>query len=427
MENMAIKHSQSHNLRRFYATLGPGLLYAGAAIGVSHLVQSTRAGADFGFELMWILLAANILKYPFFEFAGRYVLATGDNLIKGYFDTGKWALYLFLGFTLLTMFPIQAALTMVTAGLANNLFDSGLTALGMSAIIMALTLILLVIGRFKLLDTLIKLVIVILSISTITAVIAAAVQGPAGNAGLAGYFDINNKTHLIFLIAFIGWMPAPIDLAVWGSLWSQAKNNQLKQKPSLGEVLTEFRIGYFGTMAIAAAFLTLGALVMHGAGESLSPSGAIFADQLVRLYTSNIGSWAYPVIAVAALTTMLSTTLTVTDAYPRVLRTITQLLFPSMRQQGERTPYIFWIVLVSTGGLILISMAGQSMRIMVDLATTLSFITAPVLAYINLRVITSNRVPKHMQPGKGLRIWAWVGIVFLGAFTLVYLAWLLFA
>ena len=36
----------------FLQTLGPGLLFAGAAIGVSHLVQSTKAGADFGFGLL---------------------------------------------------------------------------------------------------------------------------------------------------------------------------------------------------------------------------------------------------------------------------------------------------------------------------------------------------------------------------------------
>ena len=46
--------------------LGPGLLFAGAAIGVSHLVQSTRAGADFGWGLLWALLLANLMKYPFF-------------------------------------------------------------------------------------------------------------------------------------------------------------------------------------------------------------------------------------------------------------------------------------------------------------------------------------------------------------------------
>ena len=42
--------------------LGPGLLFAGAAIGVSHLVQSTRAGAEFGWGLIWALILVNILK-----------------------------------------------------------------------------------------------------------------------------------------------------------------------------------------------------------------------------------------------------------------------------------------------------------------------------------------------------------------------------
>ena len=45
--------------------LGPGLLFAGAAIGVSHLVQSTRAGADFGWGLGWALVLVNVFKYPF--------------------------------------------------------------------------------------------------------------------------------------------------------------------------------------------------------------------------------------------------------------------------------------------------------------------------------------------------------------------------
>ncbi len=37
-------------------SLGPGLLWAGAAIGVSHLVQSTRAGAIYGFHsnIFWL-------------------------------------------------------------------------------------------------------------------------------------------------------------------------------------------------------------------------------------------------------------------------------------------------------------------------------------------------------------------------------------
>ena len=52
--------------------LGPGLLFAGAAIGVSHLVQSTRAGADFGFGLIWALILVNLFKYPFFQYCLLY-------------------------------------------------------------------------------------------------------------------------------------------------------------------------------------------------------------------------------------------------------------------------------------------------------------------------------------------------------------------
>ena len=51
--------------------LGPGLLFAGTAIGVSHLVQSKKL-AQFGFGLIWALVIAIILKYPFF----RYALST---------------------------------------------------------------------------------------------------------------------------------------------------------------------------------------------------------------------------------------------------------------------------------------------------------------------------------------------------------------
>lgn len=40
------------SLKEKLSLFGPGLLYAGAAVGVSHLVQSTRAGAEFEFQLL---------------------------------------------------------------------------------------------------------------------------------------------------------------------------------------------------------------------------------------------------------------------------------------------------------------------------------------------------------------------------------------
>ncbi len=102
-----------------FKKLGPGLLFAGAAIGVSHLVQSTRAGADFGFGLIWALLLVHLFKYPFFQFAPRYANATGESLLEGYNKLGKGVLIAYFILTFATMFTIQTAVTIVTAGIAQ--------------------------------------------------------------------------------------------------------------------------------------------------------------------------------------------------------------------------------------------------------------------------------------------------------------------
>jgi Mn2+/Fe2+ NRAMP family transporter len=82
------------------------------------------------------------------------------------------------------------------------------------------------------------------------------------------------------------------------------------------------------------------------------------------------------------------------------------------------------MLIVSSGALYLIYRAGTSMRFMVDLATSLSFVTAPILAVINYRITHSSHMPVEARPGLFLKIWAWAGIVFLVTFTAYYLWWL---
>ena len=76
--------------------LGPGVLMATAAIGGSHLVASTQAGALFGWQLIWLILLINILKYPFFRFGVEYTLSNNESLLSGYARRGKVYLYSFM-------------------------------------------------------------------------------------------------------------------------------------------------------------------------------------------------------------------------------------------------------------------------------------------------------------------------------------------
>ncbi|MCC7319074.1 MAG: hypothetical protein IT219_11115, partial [Bacteroidales bacterium] len=138
------------------------------------------------------------------------------------------------------------------------------------------------------------------------------------------------------------------------------------------------------------------------------------------------GSWAYAVIAVAALSTMLSTTITVTDIYPRTMAMSMKLLFPAKDKQFILSKYLFWLVVLSLGVVLLIWFSGSSMRLMVDFATSVSFVTAPILAFLNYKVIMSPAIDKAFQPPLYLRIWSWIGIVFLTVFTLIYIYSLIF-
>ena len=307
--------------------LGPGLLYAGAAVGVSHLVQSTRAGGMFGFELIIAIVIIHLIKYPFFEFGPRYTAATGRNILHGYKKLGTWAVWVYLTMTIATMFIIQAAVTVVTAGLITHIF--GLHGLGgfepqmVAAIISSLLLLicftLLAGGHYVLLDRLVKVIILVLSITSVAAVIMLLFDNPGHYESATVFFSFSDTIHLVFLVTFLGWMPAPMDISVWHSIWSESKNESEGKVASMKAALFDFRVGFFGTGLLAICFLLLGALVMYGSGESFEAGGAAFAGQLIGMYQQALGDWAFPIVAIAALTTMFSTTLTLLDAFPALL------------------------------------------------------------------------------------------------------------
>ena len=405
----------------FIKMLGPGLLFAGAAIGVSHLVQSTRAGATFGFGLIWAVVLANVLKYPFFEFGPRYTGATGESLLMGYKKLGKWVLLLFLAITLLTVFTIQAAVTSVTAAILQNLFPIGQSSIAWSAIVLLFCLLLLAIGKYSLLDSLMKVIIVSLAISTLIAVFAALWSHSRSPTFAIGFFDWKSALNISFLIGLMGWMPAPIDLSVWNSLWALEKK-KLNKNFQARESLLDFNVGYWGAAILALFFVALGAFVMFGSGESLSDKGAVFAGQLIELYTKSIGNRAFWIIVIAAFTTMFSTTLTCFDAIPRVFAKTTILLkCNSPKIELEKKLYWLFIVLLMLGALSLIHFFSGQMIRLVQLATILSFLTAPFFAVANYKLVTGKNIPIEFQPKKWLIVLSWLGISFLIGFSLFYI------
>jgi len=408
-------------MRKLLKSLGPGLLFAGAAIGVSHLVQSTRAGADFGFGLLWALLLINLVKYPSFQFGTRYAAATGKSLLDGYLGLGKWVLVAYFILSLLTMFTIQTAVTIVTAGLAVALFGIGNVAIW-SVVITLICAGILAIGKFKILDHLMKVIIITLTISTVVAVIFAYINYTdvyqiSETKGLSFKQVLpTDALGVAFLIAFMGWMPAPLDISVWQSLWTKEKAKT--QKITVKNALLDFNIGYVGTVIIGLGFVTLGALVMYGSGETFSSSGSVFAGQLIGMYTASLGDWATVIIGIAAFTTMFSTTITTLDASPRAMeKTAVLLKLPTVLQS-----YSIWILVlaIGTGGILFFLI--NEMGTLVQIATVLSFLTAPLYALGNMLLFSDKNIPKEAHLSTSMKVYAWVSIFALVLFSAYYIS-----
>ena len=399
---------------KLISKLGPGLLFAGAAIGVSHLVQSTRAGADFGWGLIWALLLVNIFKYPFFQYGPRYAMATGESLLDGYYKVGKIFLIIYFVLNLATMFTIQTAVTIVTAGLASSLFGITDNMVVWSLIITIGCYVILLFGRYQLLDKMIKIIILVLAVSTI---FSTGVASFNSNEVYSFKQVFPDGAGLVFLVAFMGWMPAPLDISIWHSIWAIEKKKELKKQFKIDEGMFDFNIGYLTTVILGICFIGLGALVMFGSGLEFSNQGNVFAEQLINLYTSSLGETSYFIISIAAFTTMLSTTITTLDASPRAMSKTIQLLF----NKNDKNFYFLFISILAAGTCLIFIFLLSEMGLLVQIATVLSFITAPFYAILNYRLVISKHMPISDHPNKIMKLLSVLGISFLIGFTLLYL------
>lgn len=404
--------------------LGPGILLAGAAIGGSHLVASTQAGARYGWSLVTLLVLVNLFKYPFFLYGQRYTAATGESILHGFRRLGLLYLVAFFGLSLVNAFLSITGVAMITASLSLNL---GAQALGMplAELTFLVTLVcaaIIVFGHYRALDTITKLIVLALAISTIAAVMAAAAQPVPQAPGFLGESPWN-MASLGFLILFMGWMPAPIDVAVWPSLWMLARQKQTNHRATMTEVMIDFHIGYLGTVVLAVFFVALGALVIYGSGREFSMASAAFSAQLIQLYTESIGPWAYWLIAVSAFSTMFSTTLTCVDGWPRTLAACTALIEGREEPQRLRRAQLLWIALIVAATYVVAKFFLQGLGQMLEVAMVISFLFSPVFAYVMFEAMRAPWVDARYRPGPALQIVSWAGMAFFIGFTALFLWW----
>lgn len=419
MENAVPYPSEQRlSLSQLLRSLGPGIMMAAAAVGGSHLVASTKAGAIYGWQLAVLILLVNLFKYPFFKAGVQYTMGTGDSLVEGYAKMGKPYLWIFTVLAVFSGIVNTAALLMFSASLLSYFIPFELSMPVLCGIVLATCLIILFAGHYRALDTLSKVIMAVLTIATLLAVVIAAANPAPVTVTTEGPSPWT-LAAIGFLVVTMGWMPAPIEISSLTSVWLKSQCRQ--QRVTAQSALFDFNVGYIGTAILAIVFLALGALVLHGTGVELSKSGVGFSHQLVGLYAFTIGEWSRYLIAVIAFFCIFGSTITVIDGYSRVIAESQRLL----KEQKEQSPKVLqgWMILVSAASLAIIVFFASALMPMLNFAMIMAFMTTPVFALLNYVLVTRTELPEELKVGPKLKALSILGLIYLFGFLALFIWW----
>ena len=242
---------------------------------------------------------------------------------------------------------------------------------------------------------------------------------------------------ILAVSSLVGWTPSAYDVSIWHSLWFLAHKRQTGESPTLKAARLDFNIGYWFSSFTSVCFLTLGACLMFQMNEKFPPDPVGFAGALINLYVKNFGEWCRPFLGLCAFSAMFSTVLNVTDGFPRVLSMLTSRFSEPERAElpAALNKRVYWIAmgLISLVAVLILALVpnvpktpgGFSFGMLILVATTLSFLSAPFIGLLSHRAMFAPEIAPELRPGRFLRVFSLFSIVFNVGFG-TYFVWLRF-
>ena len=405
-------------MKNWFERLGPGLMLAAAAVGVSHLVFATQAGASYGLSFVWLIILISVLKYPAFRFAVDYASLTDRSLVHAYSGLGRVAMvWLFVGLAV-DIFIATTAVALVTAGLFISIFDLPWSGPHVAILLSLVTAAILVNGQYRRAERIVKTLVV--SFSLLVVVATAIALPELGSDGRDLFGDISPTPQVItFAIAMAGWMPMPLSGAIFISMWAREKKASCSLRFEHESARHDLACGWILSIGLAICFTVMGAAILFQADREVPASAGAFATELLALFTGVVGDWSYPLIAIAAVAVMWSGVFALMDALPRV--TARMVDHAIGRGEEEASPYPLFLGIQVVGVVLILAFLMKNFGSFVAFATSAGFITAPAIAYYNYRAVTSTDVGDKYRPTRSLIIWHWIGFTALAIFALAFI------
>ncbi len=422
--------------------MGPGIAAAMTGIGASHIMHGPTAGAQFGFQLLWIIPVAYLLKYCAFEFAHRYTMVRGESVMAAYErigdGRGKWPLW-YLGFqAIVNTFGIAGRALGCAAMLwaAFPFLPLEVWAVGILVACVAIIWA----GKYSAVEMVVKIAIVLFAAAT---VIAFMLQAPAPGDYMANLIPALAPAGAMMLFgSMFGYFPTTVEVSPMQSNWAVDKRSGMVEAKRLEKqgykVLLDknymknymklfhrdMNIAYIVSMITGMMFLIIGAVMLKP--EGIMVSGAEMGQTIAFMYTQQFGDWIFPIIIAGGTAALFSTVFTYFDGQARVFEECCVRIrqawdTAAIRKYIYRGFQVAWVI---AGAAIVYGMPEPI--VVVQIASVLALLFAPVIFWLNVRAFKYfEGWEKEFLPPTWMMVWAWLGIAGLAIISL-YILYLMF-
>lgn len=333
--------------------LGPGFLWMVSAAGSGELLFTPRVAAQYGYALLWALLAAVALKWFINREIGRFAVCTGVGVLDGYKTIGRWAVWIIVVPQLVVAAASIAGLA-AAAATALILFLPGDVRLWMIVSICSSTF-LVVWGHYKYVESTARFLAIVLAGASIVAAVAVFPSASDLAAGLIPQLPENVRYGEI--LPWLGYMLSGAAGMMWYSYWITSKgygaarierpetepvdvkgladSDRGRLQGWLTQMTFDTTVAVIGALIITLAFLILGAELLRPRG--LVPEENQVAATLGTLLGGVFGVVGFWFMIVAVFIGFWDTVLSDQDGFGRMFASGTRILGKSFGLSGRWT------------------------------------------------------------------------------------------
>lgn len=404
--------------------LGPGLIITASIVGSGELIVTPKLGASAGFTLLWFIILGCVLKVFIQIELGRFTVAHGTttletmNLVPGPRAVVSWLLWLWVIMFAATFFQVAGML----GGMASILALAGIPvskpviAVGIGL----LTAVLLVVGRYKLVEVASTWMVVAFTLCTMIAVIALQFTPYAITAHhLAEGLSFKLPSSFTVAFAAFGIIGVGASELIYYPYWCLEKGYARQVGVADGSpAWAERARGWLRVLNADAwvsclvytsatlAFYLLGAAVLHAKGLDVTNADMIMT--LSHMYVETFGAWSLWLFLIGAAAVLYSTIFVATASNARLLANSLEVFHVKrFATDEERQSTVRWLCAIVPACWTILYLVWGSPVTLVFVGAVAQGLMIPFLALLGLW-LNYRRTGPELRTGSLWRAGLWV-------------------